>query len=229
MKNKMKRIIVCIVTLFTSLTASATDLDLSLKGGATISRFSIDESENVLGFTAAFGGKFHIKESRFFIMPQAMYAQKGQKNEVVYNDQVTFLPVRYHMLEVPVYFGAQFNIPNSELSMDFAVGPYVAYDFRFNSISRQMDYVIFKSYRKHLSHGDVGTSFTFALKNKSFSVFYDYDLGLRDITQDSFGIDEKLFHRSMRIGVAFTFPTIHLGKKAENAEETQEEEKTNEE
>lgn len=210
----MRKILVAIVALMTSLSAFAADLDLFLKGGVSISKFNLDESENRMGAAAAFGAKFKITDSKFFIMPQAMYAQKGQENEVLLKeDPITVAsPVMYHMIEVPVLFGGEFELLK-DMSLDFGVGPYISYDYRYHEYTENMKYVKQGTKMKGLSHGDLGVAFTLEVHYKRLFVFGDYDLGLRDITQNTLGIDDKISHRSMRFGAGYTFPAMSIGKQ----------------
>lgn len=208
----MRKILVAIVALMTSLSAFAADLDIFLKGGVSISKFNLEESENRMGFAAGFGGKFLISDSKFFLMPELMYAQKGQENEVVYDDQITFNPVMYHMIELPVLFGAQFDMPVKEMKLGFGVGPYISYDYRFTEENNHMMYVKTPSKMKSFSRGDLGVAFSLEVHYKRLFVFGDYDLGLRDITQNTLGIDDKINHRSMRFGAGYSFPTMSIGK-----------------
>ncbi len=215
----MRKILVAIVALMTSLSAIAGDIDLFFKGGATISKFNLEGSENRMGVAAGLGGKFLISDSRFFIMPEAMYVQKGQDNMVVYNDELSFLPVLYHMIEVPIVFGAQFDLPVKDLRLGFGAGPYISYDYRFNVVDDAMKYAKSANKYKGLSHGDVGLTFTLEFHYKRLMVFYDYDLGLRDITQRTLNtFDQSLNHRSMRIGAGYTFPRLNVSKQRKKAQ-----------
>lgn len=210
----MRKILVAIVALMTSLSAFAADLDLFLKGGVSISKFNLENSENRMGVAAGFGGKFLISDSRFFIMPQAMYAQKGQENGVELSNGMVMMPVLYHMIEIPVLFGGQFDLPVTDMKIAVGAGPYVAYDFRFNERDEQMSFLLDENDKlRKVSHGDVGVSLTFEVHYKRLFVFYDYDLGLRDITQDKYGISQTINHRSMRIGAGYTFPTLTASKR----------------
>lgn len=209
----MRKILVAIVALMTSLSAFAADIDLFLKGGVSISKFNVDESENRMGVAAGFGGKFHISNSRFFIMPELMYAQKGQENEVVFEKKVKVLPVMFHMIELPVLFGGKFDLPVNNMHFNVGAGPYIAYDYRFHEYTENMKYVKTPTRLKGLSHGDLGVAFAFEFHYKRLFVFYDYDLGLRDLTQDSSILGQTLSHRSMRIGAGYTFPTMTIGKQ----------------
>lgn len=211
----MKKLLVAIVALMTSLSTFAGDLDLFFKAGASISKFNLEGSENRTGIAAGIGGKFHITDSRFFIMPQLMYAQKGQDNEVLISEDpvVGVAPVLFHMIEAPILFGANFDLPVKDLAINAGVGPYIAYDFRFNENNENMKYLKKGSTRRLISHGDVGVSLTFEVQYKRLVVFYDYDLGLRDATQNVTKLGQSLNHRSMRIGAGYTFPTLNISKQ----------------
>lgn len=209
----MRKILVAIVALMTSLSAFAADIDLFFKGGVSISKFNVDESENRMGVAAGFGGKFHISNSRFFIMPELMYVQKGQENEVVFPNGNAVTPVMFHMIELPVLFGGQFELPVKDMHFNVGAGPYIAYDFRFNEYTENMKYVRTPTRMKGLSHGDLGVAFAFEFHYKRLFVFYDYDLGLRDLTQNTSVLGQTLCHRNMRIGAGYSFPTLSVGKQ----------------
>lgn len=214
----MRKILVAIVALMTSLSAFAADIDLFFKGGVSISKFNVDESENRMGVAAGFGGKFHISNSRFFIMPELMYVQKGQENEVEFKEKnKAVIPCMYHMVELPVLFGAQFELPVKDMHFNVGAGPYIAYDFRFHEYNENMKIVrstnSSKNAMKGLSHGDLGVAFAFEFHYKRLFVFYDYDLGLRDLTQNTSILGQTLSHRNMRIGAGYTFPTLTIGKQ----------------
>lgn len=209
----MRKILVAIVALMTSLSAFAADLDLFLKGAVSISKFNLEKSENRLGCAAGFGGKFLISNSRFFIMPQALYAQKGQEKEAELSNGMVLLPVLYHMVEVPLMFGGQFDLPVKDMYLSVGSGPYIAYDFRFNETTENMKYVKSGDKLKGVSHGDVGVALTFEAHYRRLFLFYDYDLGLRDITQRKYNLNEPLSHRSMRIGAGYTFPTMRVDRQ----------------
>lgn len=199
----------------TSLSTFAGDVDLFFKAGASISKFNLEGSENRTGVAAAIGGKLHITGSRFFIMPQLMYAQKGQDNEVLVSEDpvLGIAPVLYHMIEVPVLFGGQFDLPVKDMHLCVGVGPYISYDYRFNENSENMKYLKKGATRQLLSHGDLGIDFNLEVHFKRLMVFYEYDLGLRDITQNVTVLGQSLNHRSMRIGAGYTFPTLNLSKQ----------------
>lgn len=214
----MRKILVAIVALMTSLSAFAADIDLFFKGGVSISKFNVDESENRMGVAAGLGGKFYISNSRFFIMPELMYAQKGQENEVVIVEKNKAIsPVMFHMVELPVLFGGKFDLPVKDMHLNVGAGPYIAYDFRFNEYSENMkvlrDTRDSRNAMKLISHGDLGVAFSLEFHYKRLFVFYDYDLGLRDLTQNTSTLGQTLCHRSMRIGAGYTFPTMTVGKQ----------------
>lgn len=214
----MRKILVAIVALMTSLSAFAADIDLFFKGGVSISKFNVDESENRMGVAAGLGGKFYLSNSRFFIMPELMYAQKGQENEVVFEEKnKAVAPCMFHMVELPVLFGGKFDLPVKDMYLNVGAGPYISYDFRYHEYSENMKYIRStkgsKNAMKGLSHGDLGVAFTLEFHYKRLFVFYDYDLGLRDITQNSSILGQTLNHRSMRIGAGYTFPTLTVGKQ----------------
>ena len=210
----MRKILLAIVALMASLSAFAGDLDIFLKGGVSISKFNLEESENRAGVAAGFGGKFHFGESHFFIMPEVLYVQKGQENQVKINENSYISPVMMHMIEVPLLFGGQYNIAGlSSLSIAFGVGPYVSYDFRFHEYTESMKYVMHDNKLKGISHGDIGLALNFEVHYKSLFVFYDYDLGLRDVTSGHYGLANSLCHRNMRIGAGYTFPTMKVDKQ----------------
>jgi len=215
---KMRKILVAIVALMTSLSAFAADIDLFLKGGVSISKFNVDESENRMGVAAGLGGKFYISNSRFFIMPELMYAQKGQENEVVIVEKNKALsPVMFHMIEMPVLFGGKIDLPVGDMHLNVGAGPYIGYDFRFHEYAENMKYLRntkdSRNVMKTISHGDLGVAFTLEFHYKRLFVFYDYDLGLRDLTQNTSVIGQTLNHRSMRIGAGYTFPTLSVTKQ----------------
>jgi len=214
----MRKILVAIVALMTSLSAFAADIDLFLKGGVSISKFNVDESENRMGVAAGLGGKFYISNSRFFIMPELMYAQKGQENEVVIVEKNKALsPVMFHMIEMPVLFGGKIDLPVGDMHLNVGAGPYIGYDFRFHEYAENMKYLRntkdSRNVMKTISHGDLGVAFTLEFHYKRLFVFYDYDLGLRDLTQNTSVIGQTLNHRSMRIGAGYTFPTLSVTKQ----------------
>ena len=214
----MRKILVAIVALMTSLSAFAADIDLFLKGGVSISKFNVDESENRMGVAAGLGGKFYISNSRFFIMPEIMYAQKGQENEVVIVEKNKALsPVMFHMIEMPVLFGGKIDLPVGDMHLNVGAGPYIGYDFRFHEYAENMKYLRntkdSRNVMKTISHGDLGVAFTLEFHYKRLFVFYDYDLGLRDLTQNTSVIGQTLNHRSMRIGAGYTFPTLSVTKQ----------------
>lgn len=206
----MRKILVAIVALMTSLSAFAADMDLFLKGAVSISKFNLDDSENRMGAAAGFGSRFHISNSRYFISLEAMYAQKGQDSESTLSNGDVLMPVLFHMIEIPVMFGGQFDMPLKDMYLSAGVGPYIAYDFRFNENSENMKYLRTASTRKLISHGDLGVTFSLGVHYKRLFVFYDYDLGLRDVTQ---AMNMGVKHRSMRIGAGYTFPTLTIGKQ----------------
>lgn len=202
------------MALMTSLSAFAADIDLFFKGGVSVSKFNHVDSESKLGVAAGFGSKFLISDSRFFVMPEAMYVQKGHDSEVELSNGDILISGLFHMIEVPVIFGGQFDLPVSGMYLGVGVGPYVAYDFRFNEKSEDMRMVRrSENVMKKVSHGDVGVSATFEVHYKRLMVFFDYDLGLRDITQRTLGIDQAINHRNMRIGAGYTFPTMSISKQ----------------
>lgn len=210
----MRKILVAIVALMTSLSAFAADMDLFLKGAVSISKFNLDDSENRMGAAAGFGSRFHISNSRFFISLEAMYAQKGQENEVAISNGYKVIPALYHMIEVPVMFGGQFDLPVKDMYLTAGVGPYISYDFRLSENDQTgIKFLDSGTKLKGLSHGDLGVAFTLGVHYKRLFLFYDYDLGLRDITQGYYPIDERISHRSMRIGAGYTFPTLTIGKQ----------------
>ncbi|MDO4523889.1 MAG: porin family protein [Bacteroidales bacterium] len=214
----MRKILVAIVALMTSLSAFAADIDLFFKGGVSISKFNVDESENRMGVAAGFGGKFHISNSRFFIMPELMYAQKGQENEVVFEEKnKAVIPCMFHMVELPVLFGGKIELPVKDMHLNVGAGPYIGYDFRFNENSENMKFVRdtrdSRNAMKLISHGDLGVAFNLEFHYKRLFVFYDYDLGLRDLTQNTSVLGQTLCHRNMRIGAGYTFPTLTIGKQ----------------
>ncbi len=196
----------------TSLSAFSADIDLFLKGSVTVSKFNLTGSENRMGAAAGFGSKFHITDSHFFISAQAMYAQKGQDNQVEANGYYVS-PVLMHMIEVPVMFGGQFDLPVKDMKIAIAAGPYIAYDYRFHEYTENMKYIRKETKMKGISHGDVGVSMGLEVHFKRLFVFYDYDLGLRDMNKHSNILGQDLCHRSMRIGAGYTFPTLKLDKQ----------------
>lgn len=209
----MRKFLVAIVALMTSLSVFAGDIDLFFKGGASISKFNLEGSENRMGVAAGFGGKFFISDSRFFIMPQAMYAQKGQDSESQSANFCTVDPVMMHMIEVPVLFGGKFDLPVKDMYLTAGVGAYICYDYRFSGDYGLM-YVRTPTGRRGFSHGDVGIAAAFEVHYKKLFLFYDYDLGLRDITKDyNYIMGESVNHRSMRIGAGFAFPTLNVSKQ----------------
>jgi hypothetical protein len=99
------------------------------------------------------------------------------------------------------------------MHFNVGAGPYIAYDFRFNEYTENMKYVRTPTRMKGLSHGDLGVAFAFEFHYKRLFVFYDYDLGLRDLTQNTSVLGQTLCHRNMRIGAGYTFPTLTIGKQ----------------
>lgn len=210
----MRKILVAIVALMTSLSAFAADLDIFLKGGVSISKFNLEESENRMGFAAGFGGKFLISDSKFFLMPELMYAQKGQENDVELSTGDVLISGMFHMIELPVLFGGQFDLPVKDMYIGIGVGPYVSYDYRFNEKSENMSMIKKNNTNamRLVSHGDLGVALSLEIHYKRLFVFGDYDLGLRDILQGGYNVDQSISHRSMRFGAGYSFPTMSIGK-----------------
>ncbi len=215
----MRKILTAIVALMTSLSAFAGDIDLFLKGGATVSKFNHVDSENRMGVAAGFGGKFLITDSHFFVMPHLMYVQKGQNNEVELSNGDILVPGLFHMIEVPVTFGGEFNLPVQNMYISIGAGPYISYDYRFNERSENMEMIKHsQNIMRKVSHGDLGITIGLEVHYRRLFVFYDYDLGLRDITQRRYDIDQALSHRSMRMGAGYTFPRLNISKQRKKAQ-----------
>ncbi len=189
----MKKLIMAVLTLLLSAIACAEPISMA-KVGAQFSKMSTDGSESKLGIRGGIGGYLPLGESSFYLMPQAVYAQKGQENG-------TFLGnCTIHYAEVPVTIGALIKF-SRKIGLGLMVGPYAAV-----GVAGKSDNPEVKDLFKMISRFDAGISAGIQFHIKRVFIFADYDYGLRKLMKSpDFEIGENLTTRSGAVGLGFAY------------------------
>lgn len=165
-----------------------------IKGGAQLSKFSSDGSESLFGIRGGIGGFVPLGESSFFFMPQAVYAQKGQKAGK-FLDNCTI-----HYAEIPVTIGALLKFSRN-IGLGLMVGPYAAVGVAGKSDNPDVTKLF-----DTISRFDAGISAGIQLHIWKIFLFADYDYGLRNLmNSDDLDIGENLTTRSGAIGIGFAY------------------------
>ncbi len=165
-----------------------------VKAGAQYSRFSSDGSESRLGIRGGIGGYLPLGESSFYLMPQALYTQKGQDaGQYIGNCTV-------HYAEIPLELGALIKF-TKKIGLGLMVGPYFAV-----GVAGKCDVPEYTKLFKAISRFDTGISAGLEFHIGRIFVFADYDYGLRNLMRSSdMEIGEHLTTRAGAIGIGFAY------------------------
>lgn len=189
----MKKLILAVLTLLLTTFVSAQPY-VMVKGGAQFSKFSSNGSESKIGVRGGIGGYIPLGESSFYLMPQAVYAQKGQEDGKFLGN------CTIHYAEVPVTIGALLKF-NRKFGLGLMVGPYFSVGVAGKSDSREV-----RDLFKYISRFDAGLSAGLQIHLWKVFLFADYDFGLRNLMQSSdLEIGENLTTRAGSIGIGFTY------------------------
>lgn len=189
----MKKHILAVLTILLSTIMYAQPYTM-IKGGAQLSNFSSDGSEQKFGIRGGVGGFVPLGESSFFFMPQAVYAQKGQ-------DAGKFLDnCTIHFAEIPVTVGALLKFTR-HISLGLMAGPYVAVGVAGTSDNPEVTKLF-----DTISRFDAGISAGIQLHIWKIFIFADYDYGLRNLmNSNDLDIGEYLTTRSGAVGIGFAY------------------------
>lgn len=189
----MKKLILAVLTTLLATIVCARPYAIA-KVGAQFSKFNYEDSQSLFGVRGGVGGFFQLGESSFYLMPQAVYAQKGQKSED-YIGQTTI-----HYAEVPLTVGAFVKFSRN-VGLGLMVGPYVAVGVAGKSESPYPSDPF-----ETISRFDAGLSGGIQLHIWKIFVFADYDWGLRNILKpNELFKNETLSTRSGAVGLGFCY------------------------
>ncbi len=189
----MKKLILAVLTALLSSFLYAQPYTL-IKGGAQLSKLSSDGSESIFGIRGGIGGFVPLGESSFYFMPQAIYAQKGQKAGK-FLDKCTI-----HYAEVPLTIGALLKFTRN-IGLGLMAGPYAAVGVAGKSDNPEIGKLF-----DTISRFDAGISAGIQLHIWKIFLFADYDYGLRNLMHsDDIEIGENLTTRSGAIGIGFSY------------------------
>lgn len=189
----MKKLILVVLTALFSTFMYAQPYTM-IKGGAQLSNFSSDGSESMFGIRGGIGGFVPLGESSFCFMPQAVYAQKGQKAGK-FIDNCTI-----HYAEVPLTIGALLKFTR-HIGLGLMVGPYAAVGIAGKSDNPEIGKLF-----ETISRFDAGISAGIQLHIWKIFLFADYDYGMRNLMRSKdLEIGENLTTRSGAVGIGFTY------------------------
>lgn len=191
----MKKLILAVLTLLLATIVSAEPY-VMVKGGAQFSHFSFDYSESLFGVRGGIGGYIPLGESSFCLMPQAVYAQKGQETG-------DFLgKCTIHYAEVPLTIGALVKF-NKNIKLGLMAGPYFAFGVAGKNLNTDLMRIdIFDV----LGRFDAGLNAGIQFHIWKIFVFADYDFGLHNLVKkeySEFCSDFTTRSGAVGIGVAF--------------------------
>lgn len=189
----MKKLIMAVLTTLLATIVCAQPYTM-IKGGAQFSSFSSDGSEPKFGIRGGIGGYIPLGESSFYLMPQAIYAQKGQAEGKFLGD------CTIHYAEVPITIGALIKFTRN-IGLGLMAGPFVSF-----GVAGKCDNPEVTDLFKSVSRFDAGINAGLQLHIWKIFVFADYDYGLRNIMgSKDLEIGEKLMTRSASVGIGFAY------------------------
>lgn len=191
----MKKLIIAAFTLLLATIACARPYAIA-KGGAQFSNFGVDDSESLFGIRGGVGGFFPLGESSFCLMPQLIYAQKGQESGSLLEK------CKIHYAEVPLTIGAFIKFTRN-IGLGLMVGPYAAYGVAGEMKSEYHNEKLFDL----INRFDAGISGGIQFHVWKLFVFADYDWGLKNILKknEEYGIDDTMSTRSGSVGIGFCY------------------------
>jgi len=199
-----------VAAMFTPTETSAQTV-VGVKGGIGISNISLSESSEDLSSRTTFTGggfaTFGLGEM-FFLQPEVLYAPKGAKTDIEGADATFALDY----IEIPVLFGAAFDLGGSSVKPRVFAGPSVAFEIGCDvsgtesGVSVSFECSELELETKSVDFGLVfGAGVAFPLGSVELIIDGRYDLGLSDIN-DFEGDDESIKNNAWQFMAGVGFP-----------------------
>jgi hypothetical protein len=201
-----------VAAMFTPTETSAQTV-VGVKAGIGIANLSLSESADELNlssrttFTGGGFATFGLGEM-FFLQPEVLYAPKGAKGDIE-GVEATFA---LDYIEIPVLFGAAFDLGGSSVKPRVFAGPSVAFEIGCDvsgtesgvSVSFECSEIELET--KSVDFGLVfGAGVAFPLGSVQLIIDGRYDLGLSDIN-DFEGDTESIKNKAWQFMAGVGFP-----------------------
>lgn len=199
-----------VAAMFTPTETSAQTV-IGVKGGIGIANLSLSESSEDLSSRTTFTGggfaTFGLGEM-FFLQPEVLYAPKGAKGDLDGTDAT--IAVDY--IEIPVLFGAAFDLGGSSVKPRVFAGPSVAFEIGCDvsgtegGVSLSFTCSEIELETKSVDFGLVfGAGVAFPLGSVQLIIDGRYDLGLSNINDTELD-DESVKNNAWQFMAGVGFP-----------------------